>query len=247
LAVIRVIALSLLSAFAPSVRADDQPAKGPAELQGCWRLVSVEADGKAGDPLGGGEPRWVVKGDTISYGGEAIARLTADGSTTPRVIDLKFRDPDRVYEGIYAVEKDTLKVCLNARADAKDRPGVFSTKDQPDWRLFVFEREKAAPDNPTQGLIGYAGVQLRGDPDTGAVTVDATIKGSPAEKAGLKRGDVILKVGGAGVKDLQGTVKAVRQAKPGDKLELRVSRDGKEMDVTLKAGVLPFHWVAGLE
>jgi uncharacterized protein (TIGR03067 family) len=248
----RIAATMLLSAvacLAPLAAAgpDDPHGKGTAELQGCWKLVSVETDGKAANPVGGGRPRVVIKGDTVYYGGEAIIRLTADPSTSPRVIDLKFRDPDRVYEGVYVIEKDTLKVCLNGRADAKDRPGAFSTKDQADWRLLVFEREEAAPANPSDGATAFAGVQLRADEDTKDVLVEAPIKGSPAEKAGLKKGDVILKVGAAAATDLEGTVKAVRQAKPGEKLDFQVRRGGKEMTVTVTVGVFPFHFAVGLD
>jgi uncharacterized protein (TIGR03067 family) len=239
-----VVGLAHLAGGA-AARADDPPGKGPAELQGSWKLVSVETDGTANDPVGGGRPRGVIKGDTISYGGKVIIRFTADPASTPRVIDLKFRDPEKVYEGVYVIEKDTLKVCLNGRADAKDRPGAFATKGQPDWRLLVFEREKAAPANPGEGATGYAGVRLRAD--AGTVVVDAPIKGSPAEKAGLKAGDVILKVGAAAATDLEGTVKAVRQAKPGDKVEFQVGRGGKEVTVTVTVGVFPFHWAVGLE
>jgi uncharacterized protein (TIGR03067 family) len=250
---IRVTKLKLLSAVAclalgaVGARAADPPGKGPDELQGCWKLVSIEIDGKSSDPVGGGQPRWIVKGDAVSYGGAEILRFTADPSTSPRVIDLKFRDPENVYEGVYAVEKDALKVCLNRRAGAKDRPGGFETKDQADWRLLVFEREKTAPADPTEGATAYVGVRLRADAETKSVVVDAPLKGSPAEKAGLKKDDVVLMVGGVGVADLEGTVKAVRQAKPGDKLEIRISRDGKEQDVTVKVGVFPFPWAVGLE
>src|SRR5215204_7268319 len=75
--------------------AADPPGKGPDELQGCWKLVAIETDGKSSDPVGGGQPRWVVKGDTVAYGGDEILRFVADPATTPRVIDLKFRDPER--------------------------------------------------------------------------------------------------------------------------------------------------------
>jgi uncharacterized protein (TIGR03067 family) len=223
----------------------DEP-KVPDELQGTWKLVSVETEGTANAPLGGGSPRWVVKGDKILYGGEEVIKLTADASTTPRVIDLKFRDPDRVYEGIYTVEKDKLKVCLNKKTEgAKDRPGMFSTKDQSDWVLLTFDREKAAPANATEGLTAFAGVRLRkGDNDE--TVIDAPIKDSPADKAGLKRDDIVLKVGATAASDLDATVKAVRAAKPGDKLDFRITRDGKEMTVTVKVGVLPFSLVAGL-
>ena len=228
-------------------RPDDPPAKGPADLQGCWKLVSVETEGKSSDPTGGGQPRWVIKGTSVSYGGEVIISFTVDESTSPRVIDLKFRDPERVYEGIYVVEKNTLQVCLNGRADAKDRPGVFSTKDQTDWRLLVFEHEKTAPANPAEDATAYAGIQIQTDEETKAVVVATPIKGSPAEKAGLKKGDVVLKVGATEATDLQTTIKAVRQAKPGEKVEFRISRDGKKQDITVKVGVLPFHFVVGLE
>src|SRR5687767_15057747 len=99
-----VACLALAEGATPAA---DPPGKGPDELQGCWKLVSIETDGKSSDPVGGGQPRWILKGDTVSYGGEEILRFVADPSTTPRVIDLKFRAPERVYEGVYKVEKDT--------------------------------------------------------------------------------------------------------------------------------------------
>jgi uncharacterized protein (TIGR03067 family) len=240
-----VVCVALIYGCAVS-RPDDPPAKGPADLQGCWKLVSIESDGKSSDPFGGGQPRWVIKGTSVSYSGEEIIKFTVDESTSPRIIDLKFRDPERVYEGVYVVEKNTLKVCLNGRSDAKDRPGVFSTTDQADWRMLVFEREKTAPANPTEGATAYAGIQVGKDAETKAVVVVTPIKGSPAEKAGLKKGDVVLKVGATEVTDVQGTIKAVQQAKPGEKLEFKISRDGKEQDITVKVGVLPFHYVVGL-
>jgi uncharacterized protein (TIGR03067 family) len=233
-----------LAVSGTSARPDDPAAKAAAELQGCWKLISFEINGQSRDPLGGGEPRWVIKGDKVFYGGEEALQLVPDPDISPKVIDVKFRDPDRVYEGIYVIEKDTLKICLNSRADAKERPDAFSTKDRPTWRLLVFEREKAAPANPIEGLTSYAGVQLRFDAEKKTVVIEVPIKGGPAEKVGLKQGDVILKVGGVAVTDLEGTVNAIRQAKPGAKLELQISRDGKEMTFAVTVGVLPVHYTA---
>jgi uncharacterized protein (TIGR03067 family) len=231
---------------ATSARAEDKkPAKVPDELQGVWQLIKVEVNGEANDPLGGGSPRWVVKGDKISYGGEEIIQLTADAFTTPRVIDLTFRDPERTFEGIYVVEKGKLKVCLNKRTEgAKDRPDAFETKDKEERVLLIFEKEKAAPANATDGLKAFAGIVIRNEDDK--PVIDAPIKGSPAEKAGLKKGDIVVKVGTTDATDLPTVVKAVREAKPGEKLDFRVTRDGKEVTVTVKVGVLPFHWAAGL-
>ena len=236
----------LVVGSAPAV-SDDPPAKAPAELQGAWKLTSIETNGKEIEPVGGGQPRWVIKGDKISYGGEVIVQFKSDPSTNPCVIDLTFRDPKSTYEGIYVVEKDTLKVCLNKKTEGvKDRPGAFSTKEQTDWVLLVFEREKAAPANATEGLTAFAGVVLRADEEKKATVIDSPIKGSPAEKAGLKKGDVVLKVGATEAANPDTVVKAVRNAKPGEKVEFHVTRDGKELTVTVTVGVFPFHWAAGL-
>ena len=240
-------AAALAVIAAGPARPDDPKAKGPADLQGCWKLVSIEAGGKGQAPVGGSSPRWVVKGDKVLYGGEEAITLAADPATDPKALDLKLSGPDRMYEGIYSVEKDTLKVCVNARADAKDRPGKLSTEGQDGWRLFVFEREKAAPADPAEGHLAFAGVRLKADAEAGSVLIDAPLQGTPAEKAGLKGGDVVLKVGGAAVADADAAVKAVRAAKPGKKLEFRVKRGDKEVDVTVTPGVMPFHVLAGLE
>jgi len=241
------VAASLVFAATPgTVLADDPPAKEPKELQGTWKLVSVEMDGKPTDPIGS-QPKWVIKGEKVFYGGTEIAGLKVDASTSPRVIDLKFSDPERVYEGIYAVEKGTLKICINRQTEGtKDRPGKLSTKDQSDWRLLVFEQEKDGKGNATDGLAGYVGLALGTDSDTKEVVVRSPLKGAPADQAGFKEEDAILKVGGVAVADLPGAINLVRKAKPGEKLEFRIRRGKEESTLTVKVGVLPFPLVASL-
>ena len=235
--------LGWLLVAAPLVAADPPPAKGPADLHGAWRLVTVEsADGSVNlpDP----RPGLVFQGDKVMYGGEEIARLTADAAATPKIIDLKFA-PDRVYEGVYAIEKDSLKLCLNGRAEGvKERPDGFDLKDQPARRLLTLERIKAEEAGPGAGFVG---VSLRNDPDKKEILVEATLDGSPAAKAGLKKGDVVLAIGGTGISDLKGAVNAVRKAKPKGDLAVRVRRGDKEQDVTVRVGLLPFTILAGLE
>jgi uncharacterized protein (TIGR03067 family) len=225
--------------------ADDKPTTGQKELQGTWKLVSVESEGMLNDPMGG-KPNWVIKGDKVIYGGAELAELKVDPSTTPRIVDFKLNDPKRVYEGIYEVESGKLKICVNRQSEgAKDRPGKFSTKDQSDWLLLVFELQKDAKADPNDGVSGFVGLQLgKGEDDE--VVVISPLKDSPADKAGFKKDDVILKVDGAKVADLKGTINAVRKAKPGEKLELQIRRDKKEMTITVKVGVLPFQYVVGL-
>lgn len=64
----------------------------------------------------------------------------------------------------------------------------------------------------------------------------AVAAGSPAEKAGLKDGDIILKVGGLDV-GVKGSVSSlVAEFQPGDTIELVILRDGKDLTVSVTLG-----------
>ena len=61
-------------------------------------------------------------------------------------------------------------------------------------------------------------------------------KGSPAEKFGLKRGDVIISVGDSKVKNSEDVVFAVRNRLAGEKVPFEIYRDGKKMTVEVTLG-----------
>ena len=245
--VYRIACSLLLTALAgAAAQAADPPAqKDAAALQGTWKLVSLEINGNAVD-LGRGEPRWIIKDNKLRYGGAEVAVLTVDPATTPRIIDFAAVDPKQTFEGIYVLDKDTLKICLNARGDAKERPGDFSTKDKESLRLLVLERVKMAEKDETEGCSGYIGTALRKEEGTEKVAIAQTLEGGPASKAGLKKDDILVQVGGVAPADLRTAVDLVRQSKPGQDLVFRVKRDGKEMDVTVKLGVLPWKFLVQL-
>lgn len=66
--------------------------------------------------------------------------------------------------------------------------------------------------------------------------ISSITKGSGAEKAGLKVGDIITKIGDEDVDDADDVAKAVRQHKPGDKIAITVLRDGKEQKLNAELG-----------
>jgi uncharacterized protein (TIGR03067 family) len=227
--------------------AEARAAEAPAELQGTWKLVSVEIQGTSRD-LTDGSPRWVIKGNKVRYGGDEIALLTANAAAEPKIIDVEFLTPKKVYEGIYTVEKDTLKICLNNQTEGvKERPNGFSTKDRENWRLLVFERDKAEKADPLAGMTGFLGVALRLDPEGKQLIVNDVFDGSPAKKAGLRKDDVILQIAGEKITELRPAIDAVRRTKPGSDLAFRIRRDGKERDLAVKMGVVPFTLLAGLD
>jgi hypothetical protein len=71
-----------------------------------------------------------------------------------------------------------------------------------------------------------------GEPDKGA-KISGTSEGSPAEKAGLKAGDVIVKFAGRTITGLYDLSFVLKEKKPGDEVEVVVVRDGEL--VTMKA------------
>jgi S1-C subfamily serine protease len=58
--------------------------------------------------------------------------------------------------------------------------------------------------------------------------------GSPAAKAGLKGGDVLIQFGEKPIKNLYDFTDALRRSKIGDVVRVTVLRDGKELTVDVK-------------
>jgi putative serine protease PepD len=81
----------------------------------------------------------------------------------------------------------------------------------------------------------YLGVQT-GPPSLKAAVgaqVTSVEPGSPAARAGLRRGDVITSVGGRAVADPSDVSKAIDAHKVGDKVKLEVERNGRTAKVTV--------------
>jgi uncharacterized protein (TIGR03067 family) len=206
----------------------------------------VAVDAEAGPvELPDNKPCLVIDGDKVRHGNEEIARLTADAAADPKVIDLKFSGPERTYEGIFAVEKDSLKLCLNGQsAGVKERPTSFMLDGHATWRRLTFERIKPAEATPGPAFVGLV---LMFDESTKEVVVQMALDGSPAAVAGLRKGDVLLTVGGNPAETLKATVDLVRAAKPGGELVLKVRRGDKEVEMKVKPTMVPFAGLVGLE
>src|SRR5262249_27177434 len=73
---------------------------------------------------------------------------------------------------------------------------------------------------------------------TGALVGDVTAN-SPASKAGLKQGDVILSLNGEKVNDANQLRLKIGMADPTAKVNLKIMRDGKTMDLPVQLGEFP--------
>ncbi|MGL5059832.1 MAG: HhoA/HhoB/HtrA family serine endopeptidase [Microcoleus sp.] len=80
--------------------------------------------------------------------------------------------------------------------------------------------------------------RLRLTEDTG-VLVMGVAKNSPAAEAGIQVADVIKKINGTEVTDAGTVQQIVEKSTVGTEMQVELSRNGKPMNVAVKAGVLP--------
>lgn len=95
---------------------------------------------------------------------------------------------------------------------------------------------QAATGAPAPGYGAYLGTVPDMSENPGGVRLTGVRAGSPAEKAGLRGNDIIIRLGETVVSDLQALTSALRQHKPGDVVELRFLRDGAEQRVSVILG-----------
>ncbi len=82
----------------------------------------------------------------------------------------------------------------------------------------------------------FLGVQYDQAPEGKGLTITRIVEGSAAEKAGLKKGDVITSVDGEDMTELMQLHKAIGEKKPGDKVKIQILRDGKKDNVKAELG-----------
>jgi serine protease Do len=90
---------------------------------------------------------------------------------------------------------------------------------------------------------GWLGVRLQdipAGPRNGAAAGVAIVEqGSPAARAGLRPGDVVVAVGGAPSESARGVIRAVAALPPGTQTSLLVIRQGKPIELNLTVGRRP--------
>jgi serine protease Do len=97
-------------------------------------------------------------------------------------------------------------------------------------RFVAITKEFASKNN----LPVSNGAYVSGDQSNPAV-----VPGSPADKAGLKDGDIITKVAGQAIDQTHPLTTLIGQHKPGDSVALTVLRDGKEQSINVNLSEAP--------
>ncbi|MEO5763572.1 MAG: PDZ domain-containing protein [Vicinamibacteria bacterium] len=112
-------------------------------------------------------------------------------------------------------------------------------------RMFNFEMDENGPawkalTQSGRGRLGITYTEIEGQlaayfkaPKENAVLVNSVVEGSAADKAGLKAGDVLIKVGSTSVEDASDLRDAVNDLEGGHATALTVIRDGRSRDLSV--------------
>jgi len=116
-----------------------------------------------------------------------------------------------------------------ARGDSESAATNIGFSISVDEVLIVIEQLRAQA-NGIERLEGFLGVGLTGREDggQGAIITDVRV-GSPAEIAGIVVNDIVLSVDGEPIDGQAGLVAAIRDAVPGQKVKIEISRAGKRL------------------
>jgi membrane-associated protease RseP (regulator of RpoE activity) len=198
------------------------------------QIVDIVPDGPA-------EKAGLEKGDIIlNIDGEAV---TSPGALR-KLIEQTEPGTMKTFEIIRNGKEKRFTVAIGERVkdDKSFEKNMWSFKipevEDGEYNIFM------GGEPVTRGFLGVnlqdLSEQLRnyfGVPGNRGVLIDSIIKGTPAERAGLVAGDVILSINGANMKNSGHVQKAIRPLKEGEIAEIRLLRRGEEMTMSVPVSV----------
>jgi serine protease Do len=146
----------------------------------------------------------------------ALLKVDAQGLTP-----VEWKPSKEVAVGSWAVSVGTGK-----------NPVAVGVVSVPMRKINLSKGGSAGPDNK-----GYLGVNLA--PGADRVQIVAVSKGSGADKAGMKAGDIIIGVAGKDVTDGDSLQSIMKDLKLGDKVDVKVRRGESELDLKITLGPRP--------
>lgn len=164
----------------------------------------------------------------------ALVVESGDGKTSAAKIGSVYAEED-----LALLELEGVKFQAVKWSDELPKLGSFLAATQPDGRLAGFgvlsvqERKLRDVDQAFLGVVSQLG------PNGNGVEVAEVSKHSGAEAAGIKPGDVIVKIGERKISGLMELRTALMPMEPGDKIDLWFRRGAKEKKVEVLLGNRP--------
>jgi S1-C subfamily serine protease len=113
-----------------------------------------------------------------------------------------------------------------------DRPTHVAVKEQHPSR-----RAAAGSGGPNTASLGIMPDYGHDAPD--GLSLTGVREGGPAAQAGLKGGDLIIKVGDRAIGTIYDYMESMNKHKPGEKVEVVVKRNGKDIKLPVTLGSRP--------
>jgi S1-C subfamily serine protease len=90
-------------------------------------------------------------------------------------------------------------------------------------------------EDPERAFLGVSS----GPAPEGGAQVGGVVAGGPAERAGLREGDVIVEISGQAVREPDDVSGVINARRPGDEVRIAVERDGERRTLTVTLGEQP--------
>ena len=237
-----------LPARRPGRHPGRRPVKGlqPATFGDSAKAQAGDVVLAVGNPLG---LSGSVTSGIISATGRVVAEPASDdgraGATLPDAIQTSAPiNPGNSGGALVTTAGEVIGIptltAAGAQGDARCR--ASASPSRPTWPA-TSPASSSTPGKRDQLAPGGdrrpGGHRHRPDGTPAGTGIVAVTSGGPAERAGLRPGDVITAAGGTPTPDTQALAGVLAAADPGDQLTLSVTRAGQAIDVKLTLGQLP--------
>lgn len=182
----------------------------------------------------------------LSFAQQEKEKNKEDKQQTQQIIITRKGDTDE--KTVIEINGDKVKINGKDASDSKNENVTVRTHTWPDFNHnFNFDLNRDLnidlnndfDDNRISLFSEDANRAMLGvvtDEDDAGAKITSITKESSADKAGLKVGDVITRIGDDEIDDADDVAKSVRKHKPGDKITVSILRDGKEQKINAELG-----------
>lgn len=177
-----------------------------------------------------------IIGHTVMDGQSMAGIIESSGNPEEEALNLqrignKLDLLEQVVDDYFLFEEDV----DTEQMEAGIYKGMLAGLEDPYTTYYTAEEYRAMTEE-TEGVYCGIGVQVSQNLETGIITILRVFPGSPAEEAGLKKGDILYKVGALDVYDqeLDTLVSQYIRGGEGTFVDLTVLRDGEEISATVE-------------
>ncbi len=264
MSLLSLVSMALLLLL-PSYSAAGSPKAAPPAPPAPEAAPAPPSPPEAPEPPGGGWLGVVLSGE--EGGGVTIREVREESPAEKaglkegdRILEMdgrKITTPRDVRRTLRNLEPgDTLQIKVRRGSQEKTLTATVGKPPEdalPGLRRSLGDLQWATPDSLPFAMLGmmrnYLGVRvlpmtedLRAyfkTPRGRGILVSRVEEDTPAAKAGMRAGDVIVAVDGKGISDRSDIAQALADRQPGDKVPVKIVRDGSEKTLEVEIGERP--------